>query len=89
MNLKIQVISFIFSFVYGAFLFMFLKIQKKILFCRNKKKRILSNFIFSIIISIIYFILIYFINNGVLHLYFLLLIVFGFLIAHNFYKKSM
>ena len=87
MSLKVQVISFIFSFLYGCILFILFRLQKRVLFSRNKKKRVILSFIFCISISIVYFILIYFINNGVLHLYFLLLIIFGFLVTHNFLKK--
>ena len=87
MNLKIQIISFIFSFIYGIFLFILIFLQRKILFCRNKRRKIFTNSLFCIVISILYFIFIYFINNGVLHLYFLLLIIFGFLVAYNYVKK--
>ena len=89
MNLKIQVFSFLFSFIYGVILFFLFKSQYRLLFSRNRKRKVIYNGVFCIGISIIYFILMYFINNGIVHLYFLLLIVFGFLLTHNFFNKIM
>ena len=86
-NLSIQIKTFAFSFLYGIFLnliidFIFLKIVKfKMLL------RILFLNILVLLFSIIYFILLLCINNGVIHFYFLLFILLGYLFSLKLLKK--
>jgi hypothetical protein len=87
MDLKIQIFSLIFSFIYGIFLFIMFKFEYKCIFLLRKRYQIIFNFIYCIVFSLLYFFLLLFINNGCLHLYFLLLIVFGFLLSYHVSKK--
>lgn len=87
MELKIQLLSLFVSFIFGIFLFFMVKLNYKYLFSSFNKKRIFFNFIFSLDFSLLYFLVLYYINDGILHLYFLLLIIFGFLLSYNFTKK--
>lgn len=87
MDLKIQIISLIFSFLYGIFLFIIFKLEYKCIFLLKKRYQIICNFIYCIVFSLLYFFLLLFINNGSLHLYFLLLIIFGFLLSYQLSKK--
>lgn len=87
MDLKIQFISFVFSFLFGVFLFIIFEYFYVKKYRKRKKYYLLINLVISIIVSIGYFVLLYFINNGYLHLYFLLLICFGFLLTYTLYKK--
>jgi len=90
MELKIQIISLFVSFLFGIFLFVMVKINYKYLFSvKNNKLKVLFNFIFCLDLSLLYFLILYFLNNGTLHMYFLLLIIFGFLLSYNFSKKLM
>ena len=84
MDLKVQIFSFIFSFIYGLFLFYMFKLFHRSLFMKKKLLRFMYNLFFCIILSSLYFLIIYNINGGVIHLYFFLLISFGFLLCYNF-----
>ena len=88
MNLVTQFIILFFSFCFGVFLFFIFKINYKYLIIRRYKLRIFFYVSIFLFISILYFVILRFLNNGILHLYFLLLIIFGFLITYNFYKKK-
>jgi hypothetical protein len=87
MDLKIQIISLIFSFLYGIFLYIMFRIIYKCIFLLRKRYQIIFNFIYCIVFSLLYFFLLLFINNGTLHIYFLLLIIFGFLLSYQLLKK--
>jgi len=87
MNLKIQLISLFVSFLFGIFLFFMFRMNYKYLFLVSNKKKMFFNFIFCLDLSLLYFLILYYLNNGTLHLYFLLSIVLGFLLSYNFTKK--
>ena len=80
MILEKQILSLIFSFIYGIiimYIFSFFKVIKK------GKYKTVSIFFFCINITLIYFLLNKIINNGDIHIYFVLNFVLGIL----FYKK--
>lgn len=73
MSLKIQIYSLIYSFLFGLLFGWLLKINSKILFYSKRNIKILSNFLFLLDVSLLYFWGIKMINNGILHVYFLIL----------------
>ena len=73
MTLKIQILSILFSFLYGNILFWLLELNYKLLYEGKVFYRIAISFLFVMIMSLIYFICMVRINNGILHIYFLLL----------------
>ena len=84
MSLFIQIISLMFSFVFGMSLFFIFKLK---LF-KNLKNTFIYyflRFVLILFISLLYFAGLYFINGGIVHLYFLLFIIFGFLLVYNFF----
>ena len=87
MNNIIQLISFLFSFIFGI-LFYLLTIFNFYLIKDLKVlwKHILT-FIYVLDITIIYIILLYKLNNGYFHIYFILMVMFGFTIALIINKK--
>lgn len=87
MDLKIQIFSFIFSFFYGIFLFYMFKISHRLLFIKKKILKFIYNFCFCMLLSFSFFYIIYYLNGGIVHLYFILLILFGFLLTYRFTKK--
>lgn len=91
MVLKIQVYSLIYSFVFGLLFGWLLKINSKILFHSKKNVQVISNFLFLLDVSLLYFWGIKMINNGVLHAYFFILFSVGCFISKKildiFYKK--
>ena len=88
MNLKLQIYSFVFSFLFGIILSVFTNLNYRLLFNKNKKIKILGNFLFLFDFSLIYFLGIKLINNGILHIYFLLLLILGFLLSYSFYTQK-
>lgn len=86
MRLDIQILSFIFSFIFGVFLFFsFNFVTKNIM--NLKKLKIIISLGYYLLVSLLYFYSMYIINNGDLHLYFLLFLLFGFLITYTLFKK--
>lgn len=80
MNLIIQFKSIIFSFCYGFVLHMLYNIFYKYLNLCKKRYKCLNNLLFFINSSLIYFVLIKLINNGVIHIYFLISLLLGYLL---------
>ena len=83
-GLKEQVLSFIFSFLYGIMIsYIYIKCFN---FFYSKKKYfcIFNSFLFCFLIIIVFFKMLYIINNGVINIYFILITILSFII---FYKK--
>ena len=87
MNLKIQVLSLIFSFFYGVVFSVLVNINYSFLFNKKRIFKTVFTFIFVIVMSLVYFFILNIINNGNIHIYFLLLILIGFYIGFPFSKK--
>lgn len=81
MNIKVQIISILFSFIFGIIFSLLTNINYKYLFSKNKIYKIFFTFIYILDATLLYFIIIKKINNGVVHLYFLLFIGLGFLVG--------
>lgn len=76
-DLKIQIISIIFSFVFGFVFNILVCLNNNVLFNVKKYVQIIGTFLFMFNISLLYFFCIKFINNGILHFYFLFSFLFG------------
>ena len=93
MVLIIQIKSLIFSFFFGIILYFIINSCEKFLYGNKKVYNILSAFLISILSCLLYFILIKKINNGIIHLYFVLVIILGYFICYklklwnHFFKK--
>jgi len=87
MILKIQIYSILYSFFYGMFFFILLEINYKLLYFGKIVYRILLSFLFVMFISLFYFWGLLKINNGIIHLYFLLSMFTGYLLTFVIYKK--
>lgn len=86
MNLKIQIITLAFSFIFGILFGIIVNINYSLLFNKNRKIKCFGNFILIIDVSLFYFLVIKRINNGILHLYFLLILVLGFYFGFSYTK---
>lgn len=84
MVLKIQVIALLFSFIFGIFFACMVKLNYRFLFCKKKLIQIFITFLFIMDMSLLYFLILKFINGGILHPYFLLLVLIGFYIGYSF-----
>ena len=87
MNLKLQIYSFVFSFLFGIILSVFTNLNYGLLFNKNKKIKILGNFLFLFDFSLIYFLGIKLINNGILHIYFFFSMFTGYLLSFVIYRN--
>lgn len=87
MNLKIQVFSLIFSFLYGILFSFLVNINYKYLFNKKKIFQVVFTFIFIIDMALIYFLVLKILNEGIIHSYFLLMIIFGFYITFPLGKR--
>ena len=81
MNLKLQIISLIFSFFFGIIFSICTNLNYRFLFSKNLFFKIIFTMIYIIDFSLLYFLIIKKINQGVIHEYFLLAIVLGYIIS--------
>lgn len=88
MDLKTQIISFIFSFFFGIIIALAYKISYKYLFEVKDKYKMLNSCLFITNITLIYFKIMYVINNGIIHLYFLLTTILTFIITNKNLQKK-
>ena len=86
MILKIQVISMLFSFVFGIFFAFIVNLNYRFLFLGSRKRKIISNFLLFSVMGLAYFLILKKINNAILHYYFLILFLAGFFL-YFFLKK--
>ena len=87
MNLEIQIQSLIVSFIFGMFSSLLYNVFYFLLYNNKLFIKILSNLTYSILLSLLYFYILYLINNANLHIYFLLLLIIGFIIGNKKTKK--
>lgn len=87
MTAKMQLISFAISFLYGFF-FNFLTIFNFKLMGNLKViyKHIIT-FVYVIDMAIIYIIILYNLNKGYFHIYFILMVILGYILSYVFYLK--
>lgn len=87
MTLSVQILSLIYSFFYGIIFYGLLEINYKFLYLGKMVYRIILSFLFVIFVSLLYFILLIRINNGILHFYFFLCFFTGYLLSFVIYRK--
>ena len=81
MELLIQIKSILMSFGYGIVFFILVSVNYKFLYCKGLGLKIIINMLFILVNVIFYFMLLRLVNNGVVHIYFLLSILGGYLLA--------
>lgn len=88
MDIKIQLITLIFSFFYGIFFSIYLGINYKYIYSNKKIFKIIITFLVVITSVLLYFIILRKINNGILHPYHILALIIGF-IFQNLIKEKL
>ena len=83
MNVIIQIICMLVSFIYGILINLLIIFNQKIFKSNNLFINIFFKMLYSFIIVLLYVILIYKINKGVFHIYFLLLMLIGYLLSRK------
>lgn len=87
MILKIQIVSITFSFIYGMLFYFLVSINYKLLYTGTKIFKIISNLLFVMSNSLIYFLILLKINSGILHIYFILSLFTGYFLSKIVYQK--
>jgi len=88
MNSIIQIKSLIASFFFGIFFFIATIYNYNLTKEMRIVKKSVFTFIFVLDIVLLYIYMIFKINNGNFHIYFLLMLLLGFIFISIFYKKS-
>jgi len=86
MNYKIQLISLMVSFIFGIFFYFASLLNYKIIKNYNRFFRYITTFIYMLNVAIIYICLLFKLNNGNVHLYFLIMVFCGFLFGMKLKK---
>ena len=88
MNYKLQIISFIFSFVFGMFFYGTSLLNYKLIKKCSKFMKYFVSVVYVIDISLLYVLFMYKINYGVIHIYFIIVLFLGFYLA-SIYSKHL
>ncbi len=87
MDYKIQLISFLFSFLFGIFFYIVSKLNYKLVWKYSVVWRYLITLVFILDVALLYVLAMYHINYGVIHIYFILVLFLGFFLADIYEKK--
>lgn len=87
MNSYVQVLSFLVSFVYGLGFYLFSRFNKFMLVNKKFYVQLLITLVFVVDAVILYVYLMYKINFGVIHPYFVMVVVLGFYTMCTLYDK--
>ena len=88
MTLLLQLKAFTISFVYGIILAYLIKLQYRYIFDKNKIRRIIVDSLFIFDNVLVYFLILKYINNGIFHIYFLFLVILGFILGYYLIRKG-
>lgn len=77
MELTIQIKSLLFSYFYGITFSIIISIFEKFIYHKKVSLQIINALLISILFCLMYFIFIRKLNNGVIHIYFILMVLFG------------
>ncbi len=77
MNLNTQIVTLLFSFLYGIFCGLFLKYNRKIIYHKKRIIKYLGSFLVVFICLLLYFIILKRINNAFFHPYCLIVSTVG------------
>jgi hypothetical protein len=91
MTLSVQIQSLIFSFVYGVFFAVVFNFSYRYFNCNIKYLNFVNVIFFVLFNALLYFLCMRIINDGIIHLYFLLTLLLGFFIENkvdSYFKKK-
>lgn len=77
MDLRIQIYSFVISFLYGIFFYIMFRMCRKLIYHKKLGIKIFVNFCFVTLNALLYFFILRFINEGVFHIYFIFTLILG------------
>lgn len=87
MNSYVQVISFLVSFIYGIVFYLFARFNKAMLSNKNNVIKFLITLVFILDMVILYIYMMYKINFGLIHPYFVIVVLIGYVVMMLLYRK--
>ena len=81
MALQTQIISLLFSFIFGIFFSIFTNLNYRYLFTKKLIFKIIITGVYIIDCSLIYFFLMKKLNQGIINYYFILFVAFGYIFS--------
>lgn len=87
MNLKVQLLSLTFSFVYGVLFSFLVNVNYRFLFAKKRVVQIIMTFLFLLDMALLYFLILRYLNEGIIHIYFFLMILVGFYVTFPFSRR--
>jgi len=87
MNSLLQLLSFFVSFIFGIFFCFITILNFKLIEKFKKFIQHIITFIYVIDVTIIYIIIMYHLNKGYFHIYFIMMVFVGYSIGFILYKK--
>ena len=82
MDNKLQIITFIFSFIYGFIYFYLVKLNRYLIKDNNKIVKYIDSSLFTLDSVLLYIVINYKINRGYFHIYFIILLLVGFIFSY-------
>ena len=87
MNSSLQLLSFFISFIFGIIFCFITMLNFKLIEKLKKYIQHIITFIYVIDVTIIYIIIMYHLNKGYFHIYFIMMVFVGYLVGVIIYKK--
>lgn len=87
MRIEIQLICFFISFLYGMLINFSMRVHRKLLKKTYWVSKVFIYLLATFIMVIMYVDVLFFINNGNFHVYFMFMIIFGFFAGRKFTNK--
>ncbi len=89
MDAKTQIIVLLFSYFYGLIFYFLSKLNNYIIKSKKRLFRSIITILFTYNIVLIYLIILYKLNNGAFHIYFLLMGILGYLTSSKYLNKML
>lgn len=88
MDYKLQLLSFVVSFIFGIVFYLGNRLNSYLI--KNEKLifKYINTFLFIIDFVLLYIVLIYKVNQGIFHIYFIIIAVLGYILALSQFEKS-
>lgn len=87
MNSYIQLFCLVFSFIYGIVICLLNNFNYKLLRNKNIFLKLFISCLYIFDISLLYIVILYMVNDGILHIYFVLLMIFGYILTLKYVNK--
>ena len=87
MKIEVQLICFFISFLYGILINFSMRVHRKLLKKTYWVSKVFIYLLATFIMVIMYVDVLFFINNGNFHIYFMFMIIFGFFVGRKFTNK--